>query len=812
MKRLSISLLLLLILLVQGVAADKNSVEVTVGNLKCRVIYYTPDIVRVVKTPVQNAPALEKSLVVTLDKQADLNLTVKDRGRNVSIASTKLTVTIDKNTGNVNFSTGSKELLREKRCSVEHIERGADQGKLRVSQTFSLDKDEAIYGLGTLQDGKLNRRGCKVYMEQSNLQDYQNVIQSVKGWGVFWDNYSPTNFDDDEDGMKFSSQVGKAIDYYFMYGGSADKVVGLIRQLSGEVPMFPLWSYGYMQSRERYKTQHELLEVVRKYRELHIPLDCIIQDWQYWGNNYLWNAMEFLSDDFNRAQQMIDEVHQRNARIMISIWASFGPQTKPYRELARKNRLFDFETWPQSGLTEWPPRKDYPSGVRVYDAFARDARQIYWNNLKRLYNMGIDAWWMDSTDPDCFNPTDEHYDRKVGDSDGTFRSMRNAFPLCTVGGIYDEQRKDDRGKRIFIMTRSSFAGQQRYASNMWTGDVASTWDMLRKQVPAGLNFSLTGNPNFNTDIGGFFCNAYNTSGMGSAPKNPQYQELYVRWMQYGLFTPVFRSHGADAPREIYQFGKAGEPIYDAIGGMIRFRYRLLPYLYTTAWQCTNGNDSYLRPLFADFADDKHVWDTADAFMFGQNILVAPIVHPQYTPEKILKLDEMSGWNRDNVDKGNGTSDATVNFLAPKSHTTYLPKGTAWYDFHTGKRYAGGKSITMTTDINSVPMFVRAGSILPLGPEMEYVGQKDWRELEIRIYPGANATFRLYEDEGDSYNYEKGAYSIIPFVWNDKDRTLTIAQREGNFKGMLIHRTFIIVMPDGTKKTLKYDGNATSLKM
>ena len=446
---------------------------------------------------------------------------------------------------------------------------------------------------------------------------------------------------------------------------------------------------------------------------------------------------------------------------------------------------------------------DYPSGVKVYDAFSPVARDIYWKYLKTLFDYGTDAWWMDSTDPDFFDPRESDYEHPV--YGGTWRSQRNAFPLETVRGIYQSQRKDypDSPKRVFIMTRSSYAGQQHYGSNMWSGDVASSWDMLRKQVPAGLSFSLTGNPNFNTDIGGFFCNAYNTRGPGSAPKNPQFQELYVRWMQYGLFCPVFRSHGADAPREIWQFGKKGEPVYDAIEKMIRLRYRLIPYLYSTAWQVTSNNASYLRPLFSDFAQDKRVWDMTDEFLFGNSILAAPIVDPQYTEEKVIREDAMTGWDRNQLTMDNGQ--LTVDWTETKTATKYLPKGADWYDFWTNERYKGGRDVSLQTTLDRVPMFVRAGSILPLGPVMQYVGEKTWENLELHVYPGANGEFTLYEDEGDSYNYERGAYSTITFRWNDRARTLTIGERHGSYPGMLMNRQFTVVLPDGTIRTVNYNG-------
>ena len=751
-----------------------------------KIEFLTPAIVHVVKgTPT-------KSLVVTAKPE---DVPVVQKGN--AISSSELIVRQDAK-GNLTFLTSKgKVLLREKDCDAS-----------KVRQTFLLDKDEAIYGLGTIQNGKMNRRGEHKRMEQSNLEDFQNVLQSVKGWGLYWENYSPTQFDDDANGMTFDSEVGEGIDYYFMYGGTADGVIAQMRHLSGHVPMFPLWTYGFWQSKERYKSAAETEGIVDKYRELQVPLDGIIQDWQYWGSNYLWNAMDFLSEDFSNGKQMIRNVHQKHAHFMISIWASFGPQTQQFRELNEKGLLLPIETWPQSGLSHiWPPVMEYPSGVKVYDAFSPVARDIYWKHLKRLFDYGTDAWWMDSTDPDFFNPRESDYEHKV--TGGTWRSLRNAFPLETVRGVYEKQRKTSEEKRVFIMTRSAFAGQQHYGSNMWSGDVASSWDMLRKQVPAGLSFSLTGNPNFNTDIGGFFCGSYNTKGSGSAPQNPQYQELYVRWMQYGLFCPVFRSHGADAPREIWQFGKKGEPVYDAIEKMIRLRYRFLPYLYSTAWQVTSANESYLRPLFSDFAADRRVWNVADEFMFGHSILAAPVVEAQYTQERIIREDAMTGWDKKEVKPE--SENTTVNWSETKTASKYLPKGALWYDFWTNKTYKGGQAVTLQTSLDRVPMFVRAGSILPLGPEMQYVGEKAWDHLEIRIYPGADGSFTLYEDEGDNYNYEKGVYATIPFSWNDKTSSLTVGSRQGSYPGMLVSRQFTFVLPDGTSKNVSYNGESLTIK-
>ena len=779
-----------------AMAVNGSPVEWQAGETVVKVEFFTPSIVHVVK----EQPT--KTLVITA-KPENVAVTQKDN----TWKSSELTVKLEPETQTLVFMTNKgKVLLREKGISM--VRKTEDE--FEVSQSFFLDKDEAIYGLGTIQNGKMNRRGEKKRMEQSNLEDFQNVLQSIKGWGLYWENYSPTLFEDNAEGMSFTSEAGQGIDYYFMYGGSADGVIAQMRYLTGDVPMFPLWTYGFWQSKERYKTAAETESIVDQYRALQVPLDGIIQDWQYWGSNYLWNAMDFLSEDFATGPQLIKNVHAKHAHFMISIWASFGPQTQQFRELNEKGLLMPFETWPQSGISHiWPPVMKYPSGVKVYDAFSPEARAIYWKYLKTLYDYGCDAWWMDSTDPDFFNPRESDYAHKV--YGGTWRSQRNAFPLETVRGIYQSQRKDDRGKRIFIMTRSAFAGQQHYGSGLWSGDVASSWDMLRKQVPAGLSFTLTGNPNFNTDIGGFFCGSYNTQGPASAPKNPQFQELYVRWMQYGLFCPVFRSHGADAPREIWQFGKKGEPVYDAIEQTIRLRYRLIPYLYSTAWQVTSNNESYLRPLFSDFATDRNVWDMTDEFMFGNSILAAPVLDPQYTQEKVIREDAMTGWDRKDV-RGKMDDGSSVDWSAPKTVTKYLPKGALWYDFWTGKQYRGGQRLELSTSLNRVPMFVRAGSILPLGPEMQYTGEKPWDNLEIRLYPGADGTFMLYEDEGDTYNYERGIYSTIPFHWNDRSHTLTIGNRQGQYPGMLTNRKFTVVMPNGTSQTVNYNGKEVAVQL
>ena len=749
------------------------------------VQFYTPTTVRVVK----GGPAPEGSYAVVAAPQQVAVRTSAAKGV-TTYDSGALKVTVAKD-GTVRFfSPKGKLLIKEGAWGLEPIAEGLDKGFSKVRQIFLPEADEPFYGLGILQDGALSLRGKERRMIQGNTEDFIPIVQSVKGYGIFWDNTSPTVFRDGADGMLFESEVGEAVDYYFIYGGNADGVIAGIRELTGRVPMLPMWSFGFMQSRERYKSSRELLDALLGYRERNIPIDCIIQDWQYWGNNYQWNAMEFLNDDFRNAQAMIDEVHAQHAKLMISIWASFGPMTKPYRELDAKGLLFDFATWPQSGLPDWPPRRDYPSGVKPYNPYSAEARDIYWKNLLRLENMGIDAWWMDSTEPD-------HLDFKESDLDfetgvGSFRKVRNAFPLLSVEGVYDNQKTVSE-RRVMVLTRSAWAGQQRTGANTWSGDVYSNWANLRAQIPAGLGFALTGNPNFNSDCGGFFPSGYNRRGAtATCAQNPLFQELYVRWLQYGAFCPMMRSHGESSRREIWEFGAPGEPVYDAIEKTIRLRYALLPYIYSVAHEVTAADGTFQRALVMDFPADRAVWEINDEFLFGHELLVAPVVHAQYTPEKVA------------------FDDTPVDFSAARSTQVYLPKGCDWYDFATGERLKGGRTVTRTTHLDTVPLYVRAGAILPLGPDVQYTNEKPWDDLEIRVYPGADGSFTLYEDEGDSYRYEQGACSTIEFTL--RGRTLTVGARSGSFPGMLQQRRFRVVTPDGITREIQYDGSAQTIKL
>ncbi|MFN8207932.1 MAG: glycoside hydrolase family 31 protein [Bacteroidales bacterium] len=786
----------LVFLLIDGTATAQEIIKTELGikteinSVQVELQFYSSSIVRIIKYPA--GATFNKESLSVIKSPGETTISIKQKDDLIEIKTGKLTVQLYSANGKLAFLQNEKVLLSEKEngTSFESIV-DAGEKSFKIAQTYVLEKDESIYGLGQQQDGKMSKRNVTLMMIQGNTDDYIPFFQSVKGYGIFWDNYSPTLFRDNTEGTTFLSDVGDGVDYYFMYGENADGVIACMRDLTGAVPMFPLWTYGYWQSKERYKSQDELVSVVKKYRELGVPLDGIIQDWQYWGSNYLWNAMDFLNGEFYDPKKMIDEVHKQNAHIIISIWNSFGPMTKQYRELEKINALFNIETWPQSGSEKWPPRMDYPSGVRVYDAYNPAARDIYWKYLNEgLFSVGIDGWWMDSSEPDHFNPKTSDFDTKT--YLGSFRKVRNAFPLLTVGGVSQHQRSTSSEKRIFILTRSAFAGQQRYGANTWTGDVVSSWETLRNQISAGLNFSLCGIPHWNSDIGGFFLWNYKDK-----LKDPEYRELYVRWMQFGTFCPMMRSHGADAPREIYQFGSKGSEVYDALEKSINLRYLLLPYIYSTSWDVTSNNASMMRALMMDYADDRKTWDIGDQYLFGKSLMVCPVT------QSILKEGTGSGSNKILVKK------------------LYLPAGSAWYDFWTGEKHEGGSTLEKNTPLDIVPLYVKSGTILPLGPQVQYANEKKWDTLEIRIYKGCDGEFSLYEDENDNYNYEKGLYSIIRFSWNDKQKTLIIHDRTGSFPGMINERQFRFVVVDtqtgcgmkpGSGKLVSYSGKRIIVKM
>ena len=763
MKKQFISLCLFLFVVAlnaQNFQKTDNGIKYNTQGINVDISLLSPDIVRVVKSPEGIDPKGPDLVILKVIRKTDFRV---DQHKNeVTISTEKVEVKTDLETGEILFNTANgKSLLREKPYGTQFsaIKDGPNDS-YNIRQGFLLDKDEAIYGLGQQQTGKMNQRNQILPLQNWNMKVCIPFVQSVKGYGIYWDQYSISEFVDNPQEMSMQS-VGIKADYYFMYGGNADGVIAQMRKLTGQSPMLPLWAYGFFQSRERYQNQFETVDVVKQYRKLGVPLDCIIQDWQYWGRDSLWNLMDFNPETFPRPQEMVDSVHQMNAKFMIVTWPGFGPLTPQYKELKDKNLLINFDTW--------PPK----SGTKPYDVYSAEARDIYWRYLNNgIFSKNVDGFWLDSTEPDHINVKESDYDQPT--SLGTFRSVHNAFPLMTVGGVYNHWRGETSDKRVVILTRSAFAGQQRYGANTWSGDVSSDWGTLRRQIPGALNFSLSGNPYWNSDIGGFFAGRYNAGG---GAKNPDFQELYVRWMQFAAFTPMMRSHGTDIRREIYQFGKRGEWAFDVQEKYINLRYSLLPYIYSTSWDVSKNNGTFMRALVMDFSQDKNVWNIDNEYMFGQSFLVNPV-----------------------TEKGKEEQDV------------YLPGGSDWFDFWTNEKTTGGITVTKKTMIDIIPLYVKAGSIIPFGPKVQFATEKKWDNLELRIYPGADGTFTLYEDENDNYNYEKGAYTEILLTWNNDTKTLTIGNRKGNFKGMLKNRKFTIKRIDGDTKTITYKGKEIKLKI
>lgn len=742
-------------------------------DMDVEVQFYSSSIVRVFKTP-QNKPYSKKSLVVVKSPEKTA-ISFSQNGDQLVLQSSRIKVALNSVSGSILFyDMAGKQLLKDS-ATTFNPKNDAGTPSYTVKGSFVLENTEPIYGVGQIMDNKFNRRNSKHHLKNENMFTYSPYFMSVKGYAVYWDNYSISDFSDTPGELSFKS-LGHCADYYFMYGENADGVIKQVRDLSGKAPMLPLWAYGFFQSKERYQTQEESLNVLKKYRELKVPIDVMIQDWRYWpeynGTDSAWNSQSFDPKRFPEPKKWIDEIHKLNAKLMIVTWPGFGPKTEQRKELESKNMILNFDTW--------PPK----SGAKPYDVYNPEALDIYWKYLnKGIFSyINNDGWWLDSTEPDHINVKDSDFDSPT--YLGSYRSVKNAYSFMHNGGIASHQKATTNDKRVVLLTRSGFLGQQRYGANTWSGDVQSTWDMLEKQIPAALNYTLMGIPNWNSDIGGFFANRWNKEG---GAKNPKFQELYVRWMQFGAFCPMMRSHGTEVPREIFNFGNRGDWCFDAQEKMIKLRYHLLPYTYSTSWDVSRNDGTFMRPLVMDFVSDKKTHELGSEYLFGRSILVSPVTKP-----------EVESW------------------------PVYLPAGTDWWDFWTGEKVAGGQTIDRRVPKDIIPVYVKAGSIVPWGPAVQYSGEKKWDNLEIRIYPGANGSFILYEDEFDNYNYENGKYSTIEFQWNDSLKRLTISERKGGFSKLLTSRKFAIciVKPAVNKgmdagvavKTVAYKGKKLDVKL
>lgn len=581
--------------------------------------------------------------------------------------------------------------------------------------------------------------------------------------------------------ISFSAEVAKVIDYYLLAGPSSDEVISAYRHITGDAPMYGKWVYGYWQCKEHYNSSAELLEAAEGFRSRKIPIDNIIQDWMYWSEK--WGDGTWGSHDFEKARYpdpagLIKTLHDKyKLHVMISVWPKFMKGNSNYDVMEKAGYLYPQAVWFEGAIQ------------RYYDAYNPKARELFWKFVNdKLFSIGMDAFWLDGDEPEIGLPTlrvngiDYGHPMTFHEFDtaqGPGSELLNSFPLMHTTTFYQGQRGVTDKKRVFLLSRCAYAGMQRNAATSWSGDIGRDWGTLRRQIPAGLNFVMGGVPYWNTDIGGF----------AGGPErgdtsNPSYRELFVRWLQYGTFCPMMRVHGESPNKEPWRFGPDAEKI---ITKYINLRYRLMPYIYSTAWMITNNQYTIMRPLVMDFAADTNVNNIDDQFMFGPAIMVNPV-----------------------VEKG-----AT-------SRDVYLPNGTSWVDFWTGQSVNGGQKVNAAAPIDTLPLYVRAGSIIPIGPFVQYSTEKPADPIEVRVYPGANGKFVLYEDENDNYNYEKGKYTTIPFSWNDKTQELAIGKRVGSFDGMLNNRTFkvVLVSPNqgvglddtASVKTVSYSGKAVKVSL
>ena len=779
------------------------------GNVYPKVTFVTPSIVRVQWSPTGTVSG--NGTTVCIYQSDEVKVNTKIRGNKTIYQTKDLIVEMSHETGALTFidkqsgNTLLSELGKEPRSyeqvaqeqtvyddeSAEMVETA--NGKVIKKQVlridtlasvnrylcnFELSAQEAVYGLGAHMEDYMNLRGKTVYLCQHNLKTMVPMLQSTAGYGLLFDAgcamiYEDKPYDDGKSKMTLQMEAAKEIDYYFMKGESMDNVVAQYRYLTGEVPMLPRYMTGYIQSRERYVSSHDILSTLNEFRERHIPIDVIVQDWNYWPQG--WGYAKMDRKYYPDPKALADSVHKQNAHLMISVWPN--PMNCPEEEMFRKENLMLEHS--------------------AYDAFSAKGRDMYWNFINdEFFSQGFDAWWCDCSEPADADWTHmpDNYDwnshkerwelntKILSEVCGAERAM--LYSLFHSQGIYEHQRAVTDQKRVVNLTRSGYAGQQRYSTINWNGDTHASWESFKRQIPAGLNYMATGNPYWTVDVGCFFTRKdgrwFYQGEYPEGNSDPAFREFYTRMFQWATFLPVLRSHGTDTKREPWFFGEPGTPYYDAILKMINLRYQLSPYIYSMASSQTFHQYTMARMLAFDFPNDTTVFNIKDEYMFG-NILVCPV------------------------------TDSEAN-----SRRVYLPRSTdtassTWIDFWTGKNYAGGQWIEADAPIDRLPLFVRSGSLIPTTEVAEYSQAQKGKPITIQVFPGSNATFQLYEDEGDGYGYEQGEYMTITFKWTDSKRTLQIGNIEGEYPGMPTERTFIIHTPWGEKQVI-YKGKKLTVNL
>jgi alpha-D-xyloside xylohydrolase len=717
-----------------SVEKEQNGLVMRMGDETLHVTVCSPTLLHVVAGPGDpKSSSPQAPWIVAACPSTPFEFTTGKTEAVLSTSALRLVLKLENGAMTIRLPGGDKileEYFNHPRRYMPTVLNG--EKVFQVSEQFMPLPEEGIYGLGQHQAGDFNYRGAVVELAQQNTDVALPFLISTNGYGILWNTASKSWFDNRfPTVMKFTAEAGDAVDFYFVYGPEMDSIVHQYRELTGHAPLFPKWAYGFFQSKDRYKSAQELLDVAQKYRSQHVPLDAVVQDWFWWSKQ---GDPEYTPSYLKPNPDVpgaIQKLHEQNAHAMISVWAMLDVTSNTYKELTAKNEIIP--------------------NTPLYDPTNPAAREDFWNLLiGKVFAQGWDAFWLDSSEPETFEGDGDAslFDKQLAIGSGA--RYTNIFPLMHTGNIYEHWRQTTDKKRVFLLTRSAFLGQQRQATTVWSGDVIGTFHTFAHQIPAGLNFSLSGEPYWTSDIAGYGWPFERDT------RDPRYQELYARWYQFGTFCPVFRTHGhrSNDTNEVFSYG----PVTPILVNYDKLRYRLMPYIYALAWRVTNEDYTMQRALVMDWRTNEKVRDIGDEFMFGPALLVSPVTLEGAT-----------------------------------SRYVYLPPAASWYDFWTGEKLAGDQRILSPAPIERIPLYVRAGSILPMGPEIEYATQKPVSPIELRIYPGADGNFELYSDEGDSYNYEKGAHAAIPIHWTDAARTLTMGKRAGSYPGMEDDVVFYVVI-------------------
>ncbi len=718
-----------------SVTVDAAGVAFAVGTGRMKVYVCKDDILRVQYTSTSAMPE-KKSLSISNAWTTPTPFCVTESAGVVTITTARMKAKVNVSSGLVTYAdlAGEAIVAETKKATTATTVEGTSTFKIETA--FTSTAGEGLFGLGQRQDGNLNMKGKSSRLYNNNAWIHISVMVSSKGYGLLWDNYSTSSFSSTATTTTFTSEAGEGVDYYFFYGPTLDRVIAAYRIATGGTPMFPKWAYGLFHSKDKYARQSEVLAVKDGYRNNRIPIDCIVQDWDYWSPA-AWGSHVMDPGRYPDPKAMVDQLHAANLHGMISIWPVFQDKNNPnYDELNAAGHLLD---------------KGGSSGHQFFDTYDPEAQKVFWRqqNEQLVSKYGWDGIWADNTEPQDY-PSGTINRATANTALGKMALVVNAFPIGHAKALYEGWRSPDgpQGKRIFVLTRSATAGQQRYGTTMWSGDIDCDFPTYARQIPAGLDFMASGLPYWTTDIGGYWGHEGRID-WSSAASN----EMFTRWFQYGAFSPIFRVHGGGS-RELYgsQWSAATK------ANLLKFdnlRYRLMPYLYSLAWKVTSEGYTIMRPLVFDFQGDANVFDIKDQFMFGPALLVNPVTAAGVTSRQV-----------------------------------YLPAGT-WYDFWTGEAKQGGARSTLPAPLDSIPLLVKAGSIVPMGPMIQYASESI-DPLEVRVYQGQSGSFTLYEDEGDTYDYETGKYSEIPFTWDEGAGTLTIGARTGSYTGMPARRTFNVV--------------------